>query len=367
MAGIVTPERREQARQYRRIKYRLTLINFAIAGLYLVLLVAGGSRWLGALVANPVLFLLALLLGMAIAGLPVDYYGHLQARRFGLSVQSAGSWLADEAKGFLISSVLNGGLGWMILSLWAARPGTWYIWTALVAVAGQLLLAFVWPVLIAPLFHKYRPLPDGELKDRLMALSQKVDVYVRGVFISDVSKKATTLNASLSGLGSTRRITLQDTTIAACTPEEIEVVMAHEMGHHVHGHIFKLTGLMSLFVVIVFLVAGFAVQPLSHLLGLGGLTKEALPLLLVLFAVLGLIALPVLMAISRQFERDCDSFAFRVTGKPEAFISFFHKVADRNLSDLEPPRWVYYFQYSHPPVLERIAAAQQFAGGRASG
>ncbi|HLN60830.1 MAG TPA: M48 family metallopeptidase [Symbiobacteriaceae bacterium] len=363
MDAIMPPERMETAKRYHVIRYRLLLISLAVTAAYLLVLVAGGATWLYARLPQAPSYVGLLYLGLTLVGLPVDYYGYRQATRFGLSVQGPGAWLMDQAKSFLLGLVLNGGLGLLVLWAWAYAPGAWYIWAAAVAVAGDLLLTFISPVLIMPLFNKCIPLADGELKDRLLELSRRAGVPVKGVYVSNVSSKETRLNAALTGIGSTRRILLYDTMIEACTPDEVTVVMGHEMGHHVYNHIPKMTVVSSLFLAVVFLVAGFALQPLSAALGLGGLTPAALPLLVVLFAVLGVPLLPVFMATSRQWERDCDQFALKLTQDAPAFISAFRKLASRNLADFEPPRWVYYFLYSHPPIPERIAMAERFARG----
>jgi STE24 endopeptidase len=388
--AIMSPERMEQARRFRKVRYGLMLVSLVVSALYLLVLVAGGGRALreaiapgadilgsgsdvlgpgnGVGAASPVtlgssLFVAALLLGHALLQLPVDWYGHLRAREFGLTVQVGASWLMDQAKSFLVGLVLNGGLALLVLWAWGRSPGLWYIWSAALAIAGDLLLTFVSPVLIMPLFHKYTPLAEGELRGRLMHLSERAGVRVRGVFVSDVSRKDTRLNAALTGVGSTRRIILYDTLIEAMSPAEVEVVLGHEMGHHVYGHIVKMTVLSSLFLGAVFVLAGFALRPLSLALGLGGLTPEALPLLMLLFAVVGAPLLPAFMAISRQWERDCDAFALKLTQNAPAFVQAFRKLADRNLADFDPPRWAYYFLYSHPPIPERIAMAERFATG----
>lgn len=360
---IMTPERREQARQYRRIRYRLQLISMALFAGFLLVMIFGGSLWLWERLPSPVPFVVGLLLLQGVVELPAEWYGFRLAHRFGLTVQSSGGWLADQIKGLLLSLVMTGGGALLVLWLWRANPGAWHLWTAGGAVAFVLLFMFIAPVVIMPLFHKYTPLQDGELTGRLMRLSERAGVRVRGVFVSDQSKKQTTLNAALTGIGATRRIILFDTMIEACTPDEVEVILGHEMGHHYHGHIWKIVVLMSGFLTVLFVVAGYAVEPLSLALGMGGLTAPALPLLLLLYVGIGLPLLPLYRAISRQWERDCDSFALKLTGNAAAFITAFRKLADRNMADLEPPRWVYYFQYSHPPVPERVAMAERFAAG----
>lgn len=359
---LLAPQRQRQAREFATIRYRLRLIRLAVLLLYLAVLIFGGAAGLWQWLGSPLLFVGALLGIKWVIDLPLDYYGHLLARRYGISVQRAAGWMADEAKGFAVGLLLNGAGALLILRLWERMPQTWYLWTALIIALLTILLTYLAPVLIAPLFHKYAPLGEGELTDRLLSLSQRAGVSVRGVFVSDVSRKSTALNASLSGLGATRRIVLFDTLVQTCSPEEVEVVLAHEMGHHIYHHITKMTFMSTLFIGGTFLLAGLVVEPVSLALGLGGLAPAALPLVLLLLLGIGLPMMPVFMAISRQWERDCDRFALKLTGNPPAFISAFEKLADRNLADLDPPRWVYYFLMSHPPIPERIAMAEGWDG-----
>lgn len=360
MPEIMTPERAEQARRYHAIGYRLMLARMGLFALFIAALVLGGANALWALVPNPVLFILALFLLQFLVGLPLRYAGLQVSRRFGISVQSTASWISDLIKSLTINTILNGAIALLILWLWQRLPATWHLWTAAVVVLGNLLLTYVAPVWIMPLFHKYTPLEDGELKDRLLDLSHRAGVAVRGVFVEDSSAKVTALNAALTGVGSTRRIILYDTLIQSCSVDEIEVVLAHEMGHHVYDHILKITLASTGFLALVFLTAGYALAPLSESLGLGGLQPPALPLLMLLFIVIGLPLMPPLMALMRQWERDCDAFALKLTGNRSAFITVFQKLADKNLADLSPPRWYYWFLTSHPPVPERIGMAERW-------
>lgn len=360
MKEIMTPERAGQARRYHAIGYRLMFARMFVLAAFIAALVLGGANALWATIPNPVLFILTLLLLQFLVGLPLRYVGLQVSRRFGISVQSTPSWLSDLAKSLVINTLINGAVALLVLWLWQRLPATWHLWTAAAVVLGNLLLTYVAPVWIMPLFHKYTHLEEGELKDRLLDLSFRAGVAVRGVFVENSSSKVTALNAALTGVGSTRRIILYDTLIQSCSVDEIEVVLAHEMGHHVYAHISKMTLASTGFLALVFLAAGYALAPLSDSLGLGGLQPPALPLLMLLFIAVGLPLMPPLMALMRQWERDCDAFALKLTGKRSAFITVFQKLADKNLADLTPPRWYYWFLTSHPPVPERIGMAERW-------
>lgn len=359
MAPIAPNDRWGRARVYRRIQYRRTLISYALSALYLTALIAGGSRWLGRIAAHPVLYVAALFLGLALVGLPADCYGHLQARRAGLSNERTGSWLVDQMKGILVALliqvVLAGGLLW----LWTVLPRTWHFWTAAVAVAVDLTLVLLTPGVILPWLHTYAPLADEEIKARLRSLCERAGIPVQGVYVSEVRSTQSSWDAVLTGLGPARRIILSDTILEACTPEEIEVVISHELGHHRHRHLQKRSLGTAMLLGAGILILGYALPPLSALLGLGGLTKEALPLLGGLVILLGLPLLPALLALARHWERIADAFALQLTGNPEAYVSVMKSLAVINLVDLAPPRWVYYFQYAHPTIPERIALAER--------
>lgn len=355
---LLTPERAEQARRYRMAGYRLLLVRLVLKLAFLAALVDRGAGALWALLPALIPYVIALVVGWTLVTWPVSYYQHRLARDFGLSLQSDGSWLADMAKSLLLTVAVNGTLCGLLLVTWDRWPATWHYWAIIVGVAFNLLLNYVTPVLIAPLFNEYTPLADGELKDRLLRLSAQAGVFVRGVFVADASRKQTAINAALTGIGSTRRIVLYDTMIQACTAAEIEVVLAHELGHHIFQHIPKLNLAVSGFLAAVFLIGGQVLAPLSHWLGLGGLTPQALPLVALLFIVVGTASLPPLMAFMRQAERDCDAFALKMSGNPAAFITAFRKLADKNLAHFTPPRWYYFFFASHPPIPERVAMAE---------
>lgn len=361
---LMTPERMEQGRRYRRIGYRLQFSRTVLSALFSLVLVLGGANLLWEALPGRLAFVAAFLAIGTVVQLPLDYYSYRLARRYGISVQGPGGWLMDELKGFLLSLLLMGSLLYGVLALWETRPESWHLWMGGFTLAGMFLITFASPVLIAPLFHKYRPLGEGELNDRLMALSRRAGVFVKRCVVMEASKKSTGLNASLSGLGQTRRITLFDTMIAACTVDEVEVVLAHEMGHHIHNHILKFTAMGAAAIVALFGLGGLYLAPLSEALGLGGLTPAALPLGLLLVSVLGLLLRPAMMAYSRQAERDCDTFALKLTNNPDAFITAFRKLADKNLADFDPPRWAYYLYFSHPPVPERVAMAEAHRAGR---
>src|SRR5207248_5306454 len=172
---------------------------------------------------------------------PIAYYsGFVLPHRYGISTMTLKSWLGDLFKGLLLGFILEGLVIELVYALLAAQPQVWWLEVAVVLLFFSVVMANLAPVLIFPIFYKFRPMPEGELTQRLLALAERAHTKVRGVFTMQLSSKTTAANAALMGLGNTRRIVVGDTMLDRYTPDEIEVVLAHELGHHVHHDIWKL-------------------------------------------------------------------------------------------------------------------------------
>jgi STE24 endopeptidase len=217
------------------------------------------------------------------------------------------------------------------------------------------------PVLLLPLFYRVKPLEKESLRARLLALADRAGARVLGAYewgLGDKTKKA---NAALAGIGATRRILVSDTMLAEYSDEEIEVVLAHELAHHVHGDIWKGIVFQSALIVCGFYLAARVLATLAASLGLRGVADVAgLPLLLLAAGAVSLVMLPVAHAMSRAYERNADRFALDLTRNPAAFISAMRRLGAQNLAEEHPSRIVQWLFYSHPPLRERIAAAQAF-------
>jgi STE24 endopeptidase len=225
-----------------------------------------------------------------------------------------------------------------------------------------ILLAQLAPVLLFPIFYKFEPLEDEDLRRRLIMLSQRAGTHVRGVYRWKLSEKSKKANAALTGLGSTRRIILADTLLDNYTPDEIEAVLAHELGHQVHRHILK-----SIFVQAVITFIGFwAANWTLHYAVDHHMFEELsdfanLPLLALVSVVLSLVLMPALNAYSRFNERQADRYCFESVASVEPFISSMNKLADQNLAEKTPARWVEWLLHSHPAITRRVAAAEAWA------
>jgi STE24 endopeptidase len=358
----------DRARTYHRWQFALSLAGFGLSVLYLVALLATGAAvgirnrvaaitplwWLEVVLAG-----LVFGAGYRIVSLPLRWVSAFWLpRRFGLLHQSLSSWLWDAAKASAIGAVLAL-LGVEVVYGSLRATPWWWLWSGLLFLAGYALLALVAPVWLVPLFYRLVPLGDEALARRLTALAARVGVPVLGVWIADQSRKSRTANAAVAGLGRTRRILLFDTLVSEFTPDEVESVLAHELGHQVHGDIRRGLLFQGAVTLATFWIADHALRLGAHALGLSGPTDVAgLPLFGLILIGVGLIALPVSNGWSRHVERQADDFAIRTTGNAEAFIAAMQRLARLNLAEEEPHRWKEFLFYSHPSISRRVARAR---------
>jgi len=371
-AGIETQsaQQEELARRYARSKRRAGLLGWALSASLLVLLLATG--WTHALrdfafrvSPRPELALVVYLLVFGAAAealrLPLGFYsGYILEHRYALSRMTLWMWAKDRLKGLALGAAL--GLAATELLYWALRryPATWWVWVAMVFVLFAIAMARLAPVLLFPLFFKFKPLENEELARRLTALSERVGARVRGVWEWKLSEKSRKSNAALVGWGSTRRIVLADTLLESYAPEEIETILAHELAHHVHGDIRKAILLEAGVVFVTLYLIDRVLVWAKPRFGLQGLADFAnLPLVLLVSTVLSLLALPVVNLYLRRRERLADEFALRATRNPQAFIRAMRKLAEQNLAERKPHPVIEFIFYSHPPISKRIAFAEQ--------
>ena len=342
--------------------------NLAIGlGLALVLGLTGlGSRLMARL---PGRWWCKLLLGAfaltvltVLVQLPLAAYGHHVDRRYGLSNQGWGPWLSDQAVAALVAAVFTG-IGVLVLLVLIRRaPRTWPLWAAGAAAALAMLGSFVYPVLVEPLFNNFSSMPAGPLRTDIFRLAAAEHVHIDDVLVADASKRTTTLNAYVSGFGSTRRVVVYDTVLDSLDDAEVENIVAHELGHAKHRDV--LTG-----TVLGAVGGAFGVGLLGLVLADGRLLRRAgvehagdprvLPLLLALIAVGAFVASPVQNTMSRAVEARADRTALVVTRDPATFVAMQKQLALRSLADPTPPRISQFWFGSHPTVLQRIGMAEQ--------
>ena len=360
-----------EARRYNRIRRWLGIADFVVGFVFLiVLLVTGWSGWLRDLAYRlgfqnyPLSLFLYLLLLLVISkglGIGLDYYGFLLERRFKLSTQRFSSWAWDEVKGFLVGLVLGSIVVEVLYLTIRQWPQHWWMLAWALFMVLFVVLAQLAPVVLFPIFYKFEPLDNEDLRRRLIVLSERAGTRVRGVYRWKLSEKSKKANAALTGLGATRRIILADTLLDNYTGDEVEAVLAHELGHHVHRHILK-----SIFVQAGITLFGFwAANWVLHYSVDHHMFEEMsdfanLPLLALVSVVLSLLLMPALNAYSRFHERQADRYAFESISSVEPFITSMNKLAEQNLAERTPSKWVEWFFHSHPAMSRRLAAAKEW-------
>lgn len=359
----------DRASRYHRLKRQASIVSLCwTLALFIALLFSGGSiaiRKASGPSAFAIVFYVAILLLLnEIGSLPLSFYsGFVLEWRYGLSHEPLGRWLLDQAKSFAIGLTLSSIGAAIVYAFIRTSPDRW--WLPAGAVFALLIVALtnVAPVLLLPLFYRVKPLEREALHARLLGLAERAGAKVLGAYEWGLSEKTKKANAALAGLGATRRILVSDTMLAEYSDDEIEVVLAHELAHHVHGDIWKGIVLESAMVVAGFYLAARLLAVLSPTFGLQSVADIAgLPLLVLAAGAVSLVMVPFAHAMSRAFERSADRFALTLTKNPGAFVSAMKRLAAQNLAEEHPSRLVQILFYSHPPVRERIAAAQAFKG-----
>jgi STE24 endopeptidase len=369
---VFTPDEVERARRYHRPLYIVLLVDttFGLVALSLLAFTRVGS-WLYDVVdelpwwGRAFLFPILVLGTLTLLRLPLSFWrGHLRERRWGFSTQTAGGWLLDRVKGFAVAAVLSAVAVLAFVALARALPGAWPAAAAPGAALLVLALGFAGPIVLEPLFNRFRPLGDPALAGELRALAESAGVPVRDVLVADASRRTRRENAYVSGLGGTRRIVLFDNLLDASEPRQIRLVVAHELGHRRAGHVERGTLLaMAGSAAVVLVLWGLLSWPaLLEAIGASGPgDPRVAPFLFLVVGVFEIIGLPLGAALSRRWEREADRSSLELTRDPEAFESAHRRLARANLADLEPPRAVYGLLFSHPTPPERIAAARAWA------
>ncbi|TQS44574.1 M48 family metallopeptidase [Cryptosporangium phraense] len=319
----------------------------------------GGSWWVQALIGGIVLSLVA-----TVVTLPLAARSEVILRRYGLSTQNWTSWFADLGKGWAISAVLTAVITLVLYALIRATPSWWWTWAAGGAAAFVFLASFAFPVLIEPVFNKFTPMPDSALRTQLLQLAAGDGEPVKDVLVADASRRTTALNAYVSGFGASRRIVVYDTLLKDAPPDEVESVVAHELGHAVDRDVVTGTVLGALGAAAA--VCGLAVvgawSPLLRRAGVDDLTDpRSLALLLAIVAVVGALSTPIQSVVSRKIEARADEHSLELTRDPEAFVSMERRLALVNRADLRPNPFYQFWFGTHPTTVERIAAARDFA------
>lgn len=372
-AATLDPEKQEQAIEYARIRRRLMLGDLALGGIYALLwLLTGWSialrDYLLGLTNNDWLLVAGFILVFGgiyfLIDLPLGYYSsYVLPHRYGLSTQTFKGWIGDQVKSVLVGGVLGLLVIEIIYFVLRISPNLWWLWAGLILLFFNVILANLAPVLLMPLFYKFVPLEEehADLVARLLNLAERAGTRVRGVYKFDMSRRTKAANAAITGLGNTRRIILGDTLIEEFTPDEIETVLAHELGHQVHRDIpigilvesvITLGGLYLASLVLEWAVAALGYTGVSDI--------AAMPLFVLVMGAYGLLVMPLGNAFSRWREIRADEYALKMTGKGEAYASALTRLANQNLAEADPEPWVESLLYSHPALGKRIAMAEDY-------
>jgi Zn-dependent protease with chaperone function len=371
----------DKATRYHRLKRIVGIVSFAWSALLLVALLATGASAGLRDAANALaawaepsirvwlvvgIYVVLLTLVNEIGGLPLAFYGRfLVERRYGLSNQTLGDWAYDQIKSLVVGLALGVGAA-SIVYFFIRRSvgdGGWWLPVGLVFALLIVGLANLGPVLLLPLFYSFKPLQRDALRTRLSSLAERAGARVIGVYEWGLGSKTKKANAALTGLAGTRRILVSDTMLADYSDEEIEIVLAHELSHHVHGDIWKGLAFEGALMLAGFFAASHILGASVGALGLSGAADVAgLPLLLLVAGAVSLVMVPIAHALSRAHERRADRFALELTRNPAAFISAMRRLGAQNLAEERPSRIVQWLFYSHPPIRERIATARQYGG-----
>ena len=360
-----------EARRYNQIKRWLGFADLTTGFVFLVvLLVTGWSSRLRDLALGPgehrnyyfaiALYVFSLLAISKVVGSGLEYYAFRLERRYHLSDQTLRAWLWDETKTLLLSFAL----ATIVVELvyWTIRfaPQSWWLIAWVIFLALFVLMAQIAPVVLFPIFYKFSPLNNDELKSRLVKLGERAGTPIRGVYEWKLSEKTKKANAALTGLGATRRIILADTLLENYSTDEIEAVLAHELGHHVHRHILKSIGVQAVVTFAGFWLASEVLQyAVDNARWFEGLSDFAtLPLLILVFSALSVLLMPVLNAYSRFNERQADRYCFQSVRSVEPFVTAMNKLAAQNLAEKQPSKWVERLFHSHPSISNRVAAAR---------
>jgi STE24 endopeptidase len=362
-------QRQASARDYAARQRLLMLAEVALSGILVVaFLISGGSRWLklglAAGLPSPWLMVAAYVavatLAYTLITAPLSWYGgYVLPHRYALSTQGLPGWISDELKSLFLGMVLGIPVAEVVYWLLRSQPESWWLWAAIFLILFAVLLGHLGPVLIVPLFYKLTPLRDPELLARVARLAERTCTRVAGMYTINLSSRSTAANAMVMGLGRTKRIALGDTLYTRYSPDEIETIIAHELGHQVHHDlelgiaVQSLLLLAGMYVAHLFLAWGVRVFRFE---GPGDIA--ALPLLLLAVGLFSVVTLPLSNTYMRWREHLADRFAVRTTGNRRAFIRAMLRLANQNLAEADPPRWVVWLLYSHPPIRDRVTAGE---------
>jgi len=359
----------EKAKRYQRIHHQVYFLNLAVTAILLLLLVfsplGGWIRTVSGVSGNAFLdlqiYFVIFSLIFLLFDLPLSFYsGYMVEKRFELSHHTVKSWTVDEIK----KALLSFGIASLLIQLfyWLMRVDvTQWWWKAWLAYLGlSLFFSKIMPLWIIPLFYKYGEIANKALKERIQKLAQDHGLHIQNFYSLNLSRTTKKANAMFTGLGKTKRVVLADTLLENFTDDEIESVVAHEIGHFKKNHILKNLFLSTLFSGALFYGGFIYLQSRSEVTGVAAADPAFLPEILLLGWLFSVLASPFFKWISRRHEIEADDFALQSTGRKGSFITTFQKLAQMNLADPEPNPWIERLMYTHPSIAKRIKFAEDY-------
>lgn len=371
MADLEGQDISSRAKRYSSIKYTLSILDTAyLIALLLIFAGFGLSKNLANLLQqiNPHKYFLipAYVLVTSVLyyclSFPITFYrSYTLEHKFSLSSQKLSSWLADQVKAGVISYIIGLILISAFYYILKRFENSWWLVISLFWIFFSLVLAKLTPIIIIPLFFKYKKLSDEPLRQRILGLAEKMKIKILDCFEIDFSKKTLKANAAFVGIGSTKRVILADTLKDKYTHDEIEVILAHEFAHYKLKHLLKLIAINSCVTVMCFYLIFKSSALVLRFFGFSSLQDvAALPVILIYFVLFGIIMQPMECFISRHLEKNADKAALEVTGLKDAFISMMEKLSAQNLADKSPHPIIKFFFFDHPPIDERIKLAESY-------
>lgn len=379
LEGVVTFETLDKTCKYEDAKYKLWLpSNILATAVSLVLIFSGFYPWLLQILNSNVtqnsfvLLLLFMVLSSIpgdILGLPFELYGEFKIeKQFGFSNQTLKSWFFDGLKEFVLNIIMTAILLGLMILIFNHFENSWWFFLGVAYIAVSLLISIIYPLFIAPLFNKFTPLPEGELKTRLESLLQKCGFKSSGLYVMDASKRSNHSNAYFTGFGKSKRVVLYDTLISQLSPEEIEAVLGHELGHFKKKHIVKKMCTM-IPIIIVMLYFAFVLSRTPSVFEAFGFDFSTgswgeipqfigLFLLSLIFGGYGIFTKAFSNYFSRKDEFEADSFSKEICGSGKPLCTALIKLNTENMSEISVPKIYSVFNYNHPPLLERIKAIE---------
>ncbi|MDO4584882.1 MAG: M48 family metallopeptidase [Planctomycetia bacterium] len=370
---ILTPEELREIREYNRSDFVWGMVDRLVDLVYLTVMTFGVAAWLDTFLESAwglengfvrgAVFILILMGGHILVSFPISYYsGYVLEKRYGLSALTVGGWLRRYALRMLLATAMNLVVLLALLAMIRSCGEIWWLVAAGVFFLFSMLLGMLVPVWILPMFYPIERLEREDLRERFQRLTADTTLKIEGVYRMEMSVETVKANAMLAGVGKTRRVLLGDTLLEHFSPEEIEAVFAHEVGHHVYGHLWKMmVGMLGLSFLLFwgldFLLRQWVGEPFSY----ATLPVWTLSMFLWVSLLVGWLLEPLQNGISRYFERQSDAYAVRKRGDGEALATAFIQLAKQNKADPNPPWLEVFWMHSHPSLAERIRNARQFS------